>query len=611
MCTGVQARTGGALKIEKIESLSVVCCQYSTVLDGWTYTAYSICCSTMVFHYTIRGGPCLNAHSHITLSSSDITCYVGRDKHENEFLIKYGWPGDIWFHVDSLSSAHVYFRVCTEDVAVPVTGIPIDDLPEDSVYDMMQIVKHNSISGSKLASTKIVYTPHSNLKKTFDMETGTVTYHDTKLCRYKRCDKDKKRVKELENTKIERSNVDFYEEMKANERRIIERKKRERMESQAATNVLGELYDPIKVDLQTERIKASRQGDDSSGLDKGIAQLEGLSFSAGTSSCRSSAAAAATNARVGVNLDSKEEADTTSPVWVQDANNRLLESSSPSVRFLRARGYTMLEAVGALEASAGSCIVALQTLWRSPCCPTNMMFSAFSSQSSSAQVAAQAARQEEKEVLQAIFGEDNDDGVSFSHDETLFDAIYPITSYEPPSRYGSLPPPLLLEVYVDNGIAPLYPNEPPVLALVGGGLPETLVRELTNRLKVEALKRCQEEPADPQIFNLLGFVAQEVEKIIENETVELEVQRKKRLMEDKAETKVKRKAEADRKGEENSDQLPPQATLFKNEMERRAYAKEVLSNANSVVVNDRREKLGGERYYNTGVSDQSLINDLF
>ena len=35
------------------------------------------------------------ANSHITLSSSDIICYVGRDKHENEYLIKYGWPGDM------------------------------------------------------------------------------------------------------------------------------------------------------------------------------------------------------------------------------------------------------------------------------------------------------------------------------------------------------------------------------------------------------------------------------------------------------------------------------------------------------------------------------------
>jgi hypothetical protein len=42
----------------------------------------------------------------------------------------------------------------------------MDDLPVKSVYGMMQIVKQNSISGCKLASTKIVYTPHSNLKKT-------------------------------------------------------------------------------------------------------------------------------------------------------------------------------------------------------------------------------------------------------------------------------------------------------------------------------------------------------------------------------------------------------------------------------------------------------------
>jgi hypothetical protein len=37
--------------------------------------------------------------------------YVGKDKFENEDLIKYGWPEDIWFHVDNLSSPHVYVRL--------------------------------------------------------------------------------------------------------------------------------------------------------------------------------------------------------------------------------------------------------------------------------------------------------------------------------------------------------------------------------------------------------------------------------------------------------------------------------------------------------------------
>jgi predicted ribosome quality control (RQC) complex YloA/Tae2 family protein len=36
--------------------------------------------------------------------------YMGRDKHENEFLIKYAQHHDIWFHVHNLSSAHVYLR---------------------------------------------------------------------------------------------------------------------------------------------------------------------------------------------------------------------------------------------------------------------------------------------------------------------------------------------------------------------------------------------------------------------------------------------------------------------------------------------------------------------
>ena len=37
--------------------------------------------------------------------------YMGKDKYENEGLIKHGWPEDVWFHVDSLSSAHVYARL--------------------------------------------------------------------------------------------------------------------------------------------------------------------------------------------------------------------------------------------------------------------------------------------------------------------------------------------------------------------------------------------------------------------------------------------------------------------------------------------------------------------
>ncbi len=42
--------------------------------------------------------------------------YMGKDKYENEDLIKFGWDEDIWFHVDDLSSAHVYLRLNKDEL---------------------------------------------------------------------------------------------------------------------------------------------------------------------------------------------------------------------------------------------------------------------------------------------------------------------------------------------------------------------------------------------------------------------------------------------------------------------------------------------------------------
>lgn len=49
-------------------------------------------------------------------SSDGHVIYMGKDKFENEELIKYGWDEDIWFHVDDLSSAHVYLRLKSGEV---------------------------------------------------------------------------------------------------------------------------------------------------------------------------------------------------------------------------------------------------------------------------------------------------------------------------------------------------------------------------------------------------------------------------------------------------------------------------------------------------------------
>ncbi|CDQ63375.1 unnamed protein product [Oncorhynchus mykiss] len=59
----------------------------------------------------------------------------------NEDLIKYGWPEDIWFHVDKLSSAHVYLRM--------PKGLTIEDIPKEVLIDCVQLVKNNSIQGQR------------------------------------------------------------------------------------------------------------------------------------------------------------------------------------------------------------------------------------------------------------------------------------------------------------------------------------------------------------------------------------------------------------------------------------------------------------------------------
>ena len=94
---------------------------------------------------------------------SDCVVYMGADKHENEGLIEWGHPTDVWFHVDKLSSAHVYLRLPIE--AAPDCRCPprkggcacyLDRIPDATIEDMCQLVKNNSIEGCKAASCRVV-----------------------------------------------------------------------------------------------------------------------------------------------------------------------------------------------------------------------------------------------------------------------------------------------------------------------------------------------------------------------------------------------------------------------------------------------------------------------
>jgi predicted ribosome quality control (RQC) complex YloA/Tae2 family protein len=99
--------------------------------------------------------------------------YMGKNKFENEDLIKHGWPNDVWFHVDNLSSAHVYLRL--------PEGMSWEEIPQDLLIDLAQLTKANSIEGSKKDNVTIIYTPWSNLHKSAGMETGQVSFFKHKM----------------------------------------------------------------------------------------------------------------------------------------------------------------------------------------------------------------------------------------------------------------------------------------------------------------------------------------------------------------------------------------------------------------------------------------------
>eukprot|EP00339_Tiarina_fusa_P019624 CAMPEP_0117083998 /NCGR_PEP_ID=MMETSP0472-20121206/59128_1 /TAXON_ID=693140 ORGANISM="Tiarina fusus, Strain LIS" /NCGR_SAMPLE_ID=MMETSP0472 /ASSEMBLY_ACC=CAM_ASM_000603 /LENGTH=187 /DNA_ID=CAMNT_0004812827 /DNA_START=61 /DNA_END=621 /DNA_ORIENTATION=+ len=114
------------------------------------------------------------------------TLYMGRDKFENEELIKYGWPEDVWFHVDDLSSAHVYLRMKP---------------------------------GMKKSEVYVVYTRWKNLKKTPNMVEGQVGYHRPENVRRLKVEKNNPIVRQLEKSRVVDDTIDLYD---AQQRRLAE-----------------------------------------------------------------------------------------------------------------------------------------------------------------------------------------------------------------------------------------------------------------------------------------------------------------------------------------------------------------------------------------------------
>ncbi|CAG8690967.1 5649_t:CDS:2 [Dentiscutata erythropus] len=194
---------------------------------------------------------------------------MGRDKEENEDLIKHGWEEDVWyelllasmnydngyftFHVHPHSSAHVYLRLQMDQ--------SWETIPTSLLNDLGQLVKANSIAGSgfdytgsKEKSVMVVYTPWSNLLKTAGMATGEVSFHDhSKVKKLQVGKKDNAIIRRLEKTKTENVAPDL-----AGEKLAMEKEKR-RLAREAAN---AKKQEELRLE-QERREKAAKNSYDS------------------------------------------------------------------------------------------------------------------------------------------------------------------------------------------------------------------------------------------------------------------------------------------------------------------------------------------------------------
>ncbi|KAG0328332.1 Coiled-coil domain-containing protein 25 [Podila humilis] len=174
--------------------------------------------------------------------------YMGKDKFENEDLIKHGFEEDVWFHVDKLSSAHVYLRLNQDQTW--------DNIPQALLDDLAQLVKANSIEGNKKNNLTIIYTPWSNLNKNGSMDVGQVSFKNNKqVKRVYVAERINEVVNRLNKTKVERF-PDLKEEKAEHDRKQRQQQRQleqtakeqeyqqvQQLKSKAADRGYGSIFD--------------------------------------------------------------------------------------------------------------------------------------------------------------------------------------------------------------------------------------------------------------------------------------------------------------------------------------------------------------------------------
>ncbi|APA16077.1 hypothetical protein sscle_16g108470 [Sclerotinia sclerotiorum 1980 UF-70] len=191
--------------------------------------------------------------------------YAGKDKFENEDLIKHGLEEDVWFHVDKLSSAHIYLRLNE--------GESWETIPEELLMDCAQLTKANSIEGNKKDNITIIYTPWSNLKKDGSMAVGQVSFKNQKTVkRIMVTARENPIVNRLNKTKVEKFPdlaMEKEEKLKAARKKdqaaLLERRKQEARQAQEYKEKKWQkdhAYDDLFVQDDDEEANNQDRGED-------------------------------------------------------------------------------------------------------------------------------------------------------------------------------------------------------------------------------------------------------------------------------------------------------------------------------------------------------------
>jgi hypothetical protein len=160
-----------------------------------------------------------------TESQTGLPLFYGENSHENDTLLTYAHPEDVWFHVEQLSSAHVYVRMPILSIEERLAGVTVrlQDLPKEVVQEACQLVKANSIEGCKRGSVPVIYTPASNLAKERGAKSGEVRIIDQSLVIRLEVQTDKAVVKRLLKAKEPRF-IEFQAEL--SQRKTTEERER-------------------------------------------------------------------------------------------------------------------------------------------------------------------------------------------------------------------------------------------------------------------------------------------------------------------------------------------------------------------------------------------------